>query len=91
MKPATASFSFGALLSLASVCAAEGQEPLGQHIDPTKYRAACPDYKNYAMRQQYVHSLRQAHFIANRFCQFTVQRRANGAPIPKALEVLPNI
>ncbi|KAF2265743.1 hypothetical protein CC78DRAFT_532118 [Lojkania enalia] len=27
------------------------QEPLRPVIDPTKYKAACPDYKNYAMRQ----------------------------------------
>jgi hypothetical protein len=52
----------GALLTiLSSVCAAydpaEGyQEPLGADIDPTKYKAACPDYKNYAMRQQYVNT-----------------------------------
>ncbi|KAF1846601.1 glycoside hydrolase family 125 protein [Cucurbitaria berberidis CBS 394.84] len=56
MKSSLASVSFGALLSLASVSAglhnaAEEQEPLRQPIDPTKYRAACPDYKNYAMRK----------------------------------------
>lgn len=31
----------------------EGQEPMGAAIDPLKYKAACPDYKNYAMRKQY--------------------------------------
>lgn len=30
------------------------QEPLKHQIDPTKYKAACPDYKHYAMGQQYV-------------------------------------
>jgi hypothetical protein len=30
------------------------QEPMRVPLDPTKYRAACPDYKNYAMRRQYV-------------------------------------
>lgn len=28
------------------------QEPIGAAIDPLKYKAACPDYKNYAMRKQ---------------------------------------
>ncbi|OAL04161.1 hypothetical protein IQ06DRAFT_215680 [Phaeosphaeriaceae sp. SRC1lsM3a] len=27
------------------------QEPIGAAIDPLKYKAACPDYKNYAMRK----------------------------------------
>lgn len=50
----------GVLSALVSVSlgyeAAGGiQEPLHPPIDPTKYKAACPDYKNYAMRQQYVY------------------------------------
>jgi hypothetical protein len=50
---------FGALCALFSAASiaydpvAGYQEPLGASIDPTKYKAACPDYKNYAMRQQY--------------------------------------
>lgn len=44
---------FGALSALSSLVSASYdvggiQEPL---INPTKYKAACPDYKNYAMRQ----------------------------------------
>lgn len=50
--------SLAALVFLASSCSgfnlAGEQEPLRAPIDPTKYRAACPDYKNYAMRQQWV-------------------------------------
>ncbi|KAF2248677.1 glycoside hydrolase family 125 protein [Trematosphaeria pertusa] len=45
---------FPLLLSCASasVPGAGGiQEPLRGPIDPTKYKAACPDYRSYAMRQ----------------------------------------
>ncbi len=44
------------LLSFFSigVFSAGEQEPLQHPIDPNKYRAACPDYKTYAMRPQYV-------------------------------------
>ena len=49
---------FFGTLSLFSLTAHAGfgagtQEPLKAPIDPLKYKAACPDYKNYAMRQQY--------------------------------------
>jgi hypothetical protein len=58
MKTSLPSLSLGALLVLSSVSAGSNnvneQEPLKPPIDPTKYRAACPDYKNYAMRPQYV-------------------------------------
>lgn len=40
------------LLSASTSVGAEVQEPLKAPIDPLKYKAACPDYKNYAMRQQ---------------------------------------
>lgn len=56
LKPSSAILSLGALLfqNLGSVNAnADGvQEPLRDAIDPLKYKAACPDYKHYAMRQQ---------------------------------------
>ncbi|KAF1838055.1 hypothetical protein BDW02DRAFT_565319 [Decorospora gaudefroyi] len=55
MKSNLAPLSLAALLGLPSVSAGLNnvvdQEPLRPPIDPTKYRAACPDYKNYAMRQ----------------------------------------
>ncbi len=58
MKSSLASLSLGALFTLSSVSAGlnnvQEQEPLRPPIDPLKYRAACPDYKNYAMRPQYV-------------------------------------
>jgi hypothetical protein len=44
-----ASFIFG---SLSIGVSAQEQEPLRAAIDPLKYKAACPDYKNYAMRPQ---------------------------------------
>jgi hypothetical protein len=40
------------LLSAGTTVGADIQEPLKAPIDPLKYKAACPDYKNYAMRQQ---------------------------------------
>jgi hypothetical protein len=49
--------SAGVLLSSSIVAASydDGiQEPLRNIIDPNKYRAACPDYKQYSMRPQYV-------------------------------------
>lgn len=39
-------------LSASAGVNAQIQEPLNANIDPLKYKAACPDYKNYAMRQQ---------------------------------------
>lgn len=33
------------------------QEPMRAPLDPLKYREACPDYKNYAMRKQYAVSI----------------------------------
>ncbi|KAF1937706.1 hypothetical protein EJ02DRAFT_385138 [Clathrospora elynae] len=55
MRSSLGSLSLSALLTSTVVSAglnsAEGQEPLRPPIDPIKYRAACPDYKNYAMRQ----------------------------------------
>ncbi|KAJ4352581.1 uncharacterized protein N0V89_007930 [Didymosphaeria variabile] len=38
-------------LSASAGISAQIQEPLRAPIDPLKYKAACPDYKNYAMRQ----------------------------------------
>mgnify|MGYP003624088806 CR=1 FL=1 len=58
MMTKPSSFVPGVLLFLSHVSAgvhnAGDQEPLRPVIDPLKYKAACPDYKNYAMRQQYV-------------------------------------
>jgi hypothetical protein len=48
----SAIFTLIALVSAAYDPAAGFQEPLGAAIDPTRYKAACPDYKNYAMRAQ---------------------------------------
>jgi hypothetical protein len=53
MKPQLLPFSLGALSVAAAFDHAGIQEPLRAPIDPTKYRAACPDYKSYSMRQQY--------------------------------------
>ncbi|CAN9116768.1 unnamed protein product [Alternaria alternata] len=54
MKSPLASLSLGALFTLPSAFAGLNnvgeQEPLRPPIDPLKYKAACPDYKNYAMR-----------------------------------------
>jgi hypothetical protein len=57
MKSSVSSLSLGALLStsvFARVDSDSTQEPIKAAIDPLKYKAACPDYKNYATRQQYV-------------------------------------
>jgi len=53
MKSSVVSLVLGTLFSATTVLAAFDQEPLGPTIDPNKYRAACPDYKNYATRRQY--------------------------------------
>ncbi|KZM24021.1 uncharacterized protein EKO05_0009334 [Ascochyta rabiei] len=53
MKSQLLPLSLGAVLSLSYVAASydDGiQEPLRAAIDPNKYRAACPDYKQYSMR-----------------------------------------
>ena len=67
MKSPLVALSLGTLLNLQSASAglnnAGEQEPLRAAIDPLKYRAACPDYKNYAMRPQYV-----KHYIDNILC-----------------------
>jgi hypothetical protein len=58
MRPILSSILTGASLLFIPVSAGFGhsgeQEPMRAPIDPLKYKAACPDYKNYAMRQQYV-------------------------------------
>lgn len=41
------------------------QEPLGAGINPNKYKAACPDYKHYAMSQQYVCDFRCTDWYAD--------------------------
>ncbi|PVI03563.1 glycoside hydrolase family 125 protein [Periconia macrospinosa] len=56
MKATNAAVSSGVcLLALSTFATANnvggGQEPLNPAIDPLKFRAACPDYKNYAMHQ----------------------------------------
>ncbi|EDU41982.1 hypothetical protein PTRG_08931 [Pyrenophora tritici-repentis Pt-1C-BFP] len=54
MRSSLASLSLGTLFTLPYVSAGlnnvREQEPLNAGIDPLKYKAACPDYKNYAMR-----------------------------------------
>jgi hypothetical protein len=59
MKIAALSLGFCTLLSSVSASEYAGaeQEPLRAPIDPVKYKAACPDYKSYSMRQQYVTEL----------------------------------
>jgi len=61
MKTIGASLSLGLCALFVSVSASEyagaDQEPLRTPIDPLKFRAACPDYKSYSMRQQYVDAL----------------------------------
>ena len=49
--------SVGAILSgVVAASHDDGiQEPL-HAVDPNKYRAACPDYKQYSMRPQYVYT-----------------------------------
>lgn len=58
MRAPTSSFVTGASLFLTWVSAGVDnvgdQEPIRAAIDPLKFKAACPDYKNYAMRPQYV-------------------------------------
>jgi hypothetical protein len=54
MKPQLLPLSLGALSVASAFDHGDLQEPLRAHIDPTKYRAACPDYKSYSMRQQYL-------------------------------------
>jgi hypothetical protein len=58
MRSTFSSLAVGASLLLTCVSAgvnnAAEQEPMRAAIDPLKYKAACPDYKNYATRQQYV-------------------------------------
>lgn len=57
MKSHLAALSLGSFLTLQPVSAGfnniHDQEPLRADIDPLKYRAACPDYANYAKRPQY--------------------------------------
>ncbi|EUC43940.1 glycoside hydrolase family 125 protein [Bipolaris oryzae ATCC 44560] len=54
MKSHLAALSLGSFLTLQPVSAGlnniHDQEPLRADIDPLKYRAACPDYANYAKR-----------------------------------------
>ncbi|KAF1924289.1 glycoside hydrolase family 125 protein [Didymella exigua CBS 183.55] len=53
MKSPLLPLTLGAILSSSHVAARydDGlQEPLHDAIDPNKYRAACPDYKQYSMR-----------------------------------------
>ena len=55
MKSHLLQLSLGTILSSSFVAAAfdDGiQEPLQGNINPNKYRAACPDYKQYSMRAQ---------------------------------------
>jgi hypothetical protein len=65
MRSTVFSFVAGASLFLTSVSAgvdnAGDQEPMRAAIDPLKYKAACPDYKNYAMRAQYVDYCTRCH------------------------------
>lgn len=51
MKSPVVPLVLGTLFSATAVLAAFDQEPLGPNIDPNKYRAACPDYTNYATRR----------------------------------------
>ncbi|KAF2829233.1 hypothetical protein CC86DRAFT_368285 [Ophiobolus disseminans] len=53
MKSPLASIATSVVLAstcVAGVNNAGQQDPINPAIDPLKYRAACPDYKNYAMR-----------------------------------------
>lgn len=50
----------GALYGFAPSTLAYGddyQVPLDADINPNNYKAACPDYTKYAMRQQYVFAI----------------------------------
>ncbi|KAF1955735.1 hypothetical protein CC80DRAFT_473554 [Byssothecium circinans] len=53
MKSGRAALPLGIYALLVSVSAnvGAGQDPLRVGIDPLKYKAACPDYKSYAMHQ----------------------------------------
>lgn len=56
MKSLSLPLSLGALLAPSLVAAAyneELQDPLPNANDFSKYRAACPDYKQYSTRPQY--------------------------------------
>jgi len=62
-KPLGISHALAIFLSInaVGVSAIGGvQEPLGPTAANPKYKIACPDYKNYAMRQQYVHPMSQS-------------------------------
>lgn len=55
MKSLLLPLSLGAVLRSGLATASYqdiDQEPLHDAIDPNKYRAACPDYKQYSMRPQ---------------------------------------
>jgi len=57
MRSSSAAVVASALLLSSPVAGfnnAGEQDPINPAIDPLKYKAACPDYKNYAMRPQYV-------------------------------------
>jgi hypothetical protein len=62
MKATGASLPLGLCALFQSAYASQyaagaDQEALGLPIDPIKFKAACPDYKSYSMRQQYVNLL----------------------------------
>lgn len=89
MKSPLASLSLGALFTLPSAFAGLNnvgeQEPLRPPIDPLKYKAACPDYKNYAMRPQYVNPIYKRrhtliHAKAHRIAQVPWNYPSNGHP-----------
>jgi hypothetical protein len=94
MKPQLLPFSLGSLgaLSVAAAFDHAGiQEPLRAPIDPTKYRAACPDYKSYSMRQQYSRPPGRLPRPPLTGPQPALQRRSPGASSPAALAVLPHL
>lgn len=93
MKSPVASCALGALLCLT--CVSAGPDPgVGEqkaHIDPIKYRAACPDYKNYVTRMQYASLLGQFDQQANTFPQLTFQYWPVGAPFSETFKVLQDV
>jgi hypothetical protein len=66
MKSWTHPVSSLGLLCAGFSCVSAAYDPVGgiqePMIDPIKYKAACPDYKNYAMRQQYVVSIGHTYY-----------------------------
>jgi len=68
------------------------QELLKGSVDKSKYLAVCPDYKNYAMRMQYVTApqITRKLVLTISFQQSSIQPGPNEAPISATITTLPH-